>query len=78
MACSCETCKHLAEFQSRLNAILEEHRPFFEDLMLRLEAASTDRDVNASILDGSWPSAKDYIEHAATKLGYKLVPIDKD
>lgn len=77
MSCDCETCKYLAEFQTRLNAIPEEHRAFFDDLMQRYEGACTDRDVNASILDGSWPSAKGYIEHAAQTLGFKLVPIDK-
>ena len=76
MACDCETCKYLAEFQTRLNAIPEEHRAFFDDLMQRYESACTDRDVNASILDGSWPSAKEHIEFAANKLGFKLVPID--
>ncbi len=78
MDCSCESCKHLVEFQTRLNAIPEEHRPFFEDLMLRYDAACMDRDVNACILDGTWPSAKEHIEHAASILGYKLVPIDSN
>lgn len=77
MACNCTTCKHLAEFQTRLSAVQEEHQPFFDDLMQRYIGASTDRDVNQSILDGDWPSALSYIEHAASKLGYKLVPLDK-
>lgn len=77
MACNCNVCKHLAEFQTRLSAVPEEHQGFFKDLMDLYLNASMDLDVNKAILDGSWGSAKMYIEHAANKLGYTLTPLDK-
>ncbi len=76
MACSCDTCKLIAEFRTRLNAIPEEHHQFFNLLLDSYLEMSMDADVNAAILDGSWPSAKESIEHTASILGYKLVPID--
>ncbi len=77
MACDCEPRKYLDEVQARLDTIPEEHRAFFDGLMQRYESACTDRDVIEAVLDGSWPSAQVYIERAAEKLGFKLVPIDK-
>lgn len=76
MVCNCDNCKYIAEFQTRLNSIPKEHRAFFDDLLQRYEAAASERDVNAAILDGSWPSALVYITAAAEKLGFKLVPLD--
>jgi hypothetical protein len=73
MACACDECKYVAEFQAHLNAIPAEHRPFFEGLMIRYEALSLDNEVNQAILDGSWPSALDYIKHTADKLGMTLI-----
>ncbi|QDJ96243.1 hypothetical protein Xoosp13_56 [Xanthomonas phage Xoo-sp13] len=35
-----------------------------------------DNDFNSSVLDGSWPTAVEYLKNSAEKCGYKLVPID--
>ena len=35
---------------------------FLEDVLLRLEAAETDRDVNQLVIDGKWPSSAEILK----------------
>lgn len=55
MTCQCQTCKDIRHLREK---------GVSEDFMDRWINESLDASVNASILDGSWPSAVEFLEKA--------------
>lgn len=53
--CDCQTCKDLKELQEK---------GVSEDFINRWMNEGIDASVNQSILDGSWPTAVEYLESA--------------
>jgi hypothetical protein len=57
--CHCEVCKFTRRY---LRAIAPVRSKFLEDVLLRLEAAETERDVNQLVIEGKWPSSAEILK----------------
>jgi hypothetical protein len=57
--CSCDSCKFTRRY---LRAIAPVRSKFLEDVLLRLEAAETDRDVNQLVIEGKWPGSAEILQ----------------
>jgi len=64
MACNCELCQRDQTFTERLARVPEAERGYWEGIYTSLLHAEMDRDVNAAVIDGSWPDADDWIKRA--------------
>lgn len=67
MSCECDLCKRDHEAVRQLGMLTPEQREYWESMYLDLEHAEMDRDVNAAIIDGSWPDAAKLIRYARRK-----------
>jgi hypothetical protein len=74
--CECDVCKYSEEVAVNLEFVHEDHREFFEDLYMRYCAEAMDADVNMCIIEGSWPTANEYIISARKRTGIPLPIIE--
>ena len=56
--CACAVCRLNARYFRIVGKLPAKDRHFMESVILRLEAAETERDVNALIIAGKWPSSE--------------------
>jgi hypothetical protein len=62
--CECERCTFNKLFEEKLAQVPESARQFFSDLHESYCMASQDLDQANAIIDGSWPSADEYLSAA--------------
>lgn len=65
--CECKFCSYYREYQKMIQHVPEEHRAFFNDLYERAEMTEFELEHAQSVIDGSWPSADEYISSARGK-----------
>ena len=58
MSCACDVCRRNGRYFRIVKKLPAKDQPFMESVLLRLEAAETERDVNALIIAGKWPSSE--------------------
>ena len=67
--CPCASCKFTRRY---LREIAPVRSKFLEDVLLRLESAETDRDVNRLVIEGKWPSSAEILKaHGWTRPGQR-------
>jgi hypothetical protein len=59
VSCNCASCKFTRRY---LREIAPVRSKFLEDVLLRLEAAETERDVNRLVIEGRWPSSAEILK----------------
>lgn len=70
--CNCDLCNFLREYREHLSHVPEEHRPFFEELMDMYLGQGEDYDVAQAIIDGSWPTADEWIKDKRVQRALKM------
>lgn len=72
MTCDCKVCERHREFEGHIKLLkeagLDSSVEFFENLYEDLNYVEMDNNVNQAILDGTWPSARQYAEQIIERL----------
>ncbi len=72
MSCDCNICRRHVDFKYHIKELetagLESSIEFFEKIYEDLNYAEMDNNVNQSILDGTWPSARRFAEQIIDRL----------
>ena len=70
--CDCKVCARHREYKLHIklleNADLDASIEFFEKIYEDLNHAEMDRAVHKSILDGTWPSAREFADQIIERL----------
>ncbi len=61
--CDCQFCKDYKRFQEVLPLVPAEHQAWFESIFDALWNAQEELSYKAAILDGTWPSSVEILEH---------------
>jgi hypothetical protein len=71
--CTCELCIRLKSIREHIEALPEEHREYWDNMVEGMLHVEFDNDYYKAIMEGGWPSGREVLESALAKYPVEIM-----
>ncbi len=67
MTCNCIMCVRIRSIEYKISMLPDEHQEYFTNWIDSMLEVEFDNDYYKAVMNGTWPGAREVLEHALAK-----------